>query len=63
MITATEYVTDCIRRGEVREAVAHCFWRAEAAAQVPEKTVDAWRDFKECLNRAIAELCRIRGDM
>jgi len=63
MITRADFVTRCLERGNVAEAFDHLVDRARTAAGVPEKSVDPWRDMKECLNRAIGELCAARNEM
>jgi hypothetical protein len=62
MITRAEFVAKCLERGDVRGAVEHIMWRVISAAEVPEKTVDPWRDYKLCLNKAIQELCDARNE-
>lgn len=61
MISPADFISNELAHGRVAEAMEHAIWHARGMAQVPEKSLDPWRDFRECLNRLIADLCEIRG--
>jgi hypothetical protein len=63
MIKRLDAILERLQCGDVKGALEHVQWRAFMAAQVPEKSVDPVRDFKECLNRYIKELTEVRADV
>lgn len=62
MITRAEFIARELEHGDVQGALRHVLDRAWAKADVPEKSVDPWRDYKACLNRMISELCAARNE-
>lgn len=63
MISPADFITNELAHGRVAEALEHCIWHARSQARVPETPLDPWREFRESLNRLIADLCEIRGSL
>ncbi len=63
MISRLEQIVERLSHGDVAGAFDRVMDRARIAAQVPSATVDPFQDFKDCLNRAIQEMCLARNDI
>jgi hypothetical protein len=56
MISREDAIIPRLREADLRAAISEAFWRAEKAAQIPNRTVDPFEDFRQCLTRMIADL-------